>query len=93
MHPTQHTTHKRPMPRILRTHQLITQGVSPETADAFVKTAASNLQALSKAAAAKQPPLHIAPVRPNLPELLSRASQQAKPFIPRNRNLNPNNAA
>ena len=88
MHPTQHSTIR---PRILRTHDLITKGVSRDTADTFVKTAASNLQALGKAAEAKTPRLHIAPVRPNMQELLSRASQQAKPFTPRH--LNANTAA
>lgn len=88
MHPTQHSTVR---PRILRTHELITKGVSTHTADAFVKTAANNLQALGQAAEAKAPRLHIAPVRPNMQELLSRASQQSRPFTPRH--LNPNNAA
>lgn len=88
MHPTQHSSVR---PRILRTHDLITKGVSRDTADAFVKTAASNLQALGHAAAARGPALHIAPVKPNMQELLSRASQQAKAFTPRQ--LNPNHAA
>lgn len=88
MHPTQHSTVR---PRILRTHELITKGVSTHTADAFVKTAANNLQALGQAAEAKAPRLHIAPVRPNMQELLKRAGEQASPFT--RRNLNPNNAA
>lgn len=79
MHPTQHST-IRP-----------TKGVSRDTADAFVKTAASNLQALGHAATAREPKLHLAPVKPNMQELLSRASQQAKPFTPRY--LSPQTAA
>jgi hypothetical protein len=88
MHPTQHSTIR---PRILRTHDLITKGVSRDMADAFVKTAASNLQALGHSAAARGPKLHLAPVKPNMQELLRRASQQAKPFTPRH--LSPHTAA
>lgn len=89
MHPTQHSTHKRPIPRILRTHQLITQGVSTDAADTFIQTAAGNLQRLGKVAADKAPPLHIAPVRPDMRELLRRAGETVKTFTP----VNPNNAA
>jgi hypothetical protein len=88
MHPTQHSTIR---PRILRTHDLITKGVSRDAADAFIQAAACNLQALGNAAAARGPKLHLAPVKPNMQELLSRASQQAKPFTPRY--LSPNTAA
>jgi hypothetical protein len=88
MHPTQHSTIR---PRILRTHDLITKGVSRDAADAFIQAAACNLQALGNAAAARGPKLHLAPVKPNMQELLSRASQQAKPFTPRH--LSPNTAA
>jgi polyhydroxyalkanoate synthesis regulator phasin len=90
MHPTQHSTHKRTMPRVLRTHQLITQGkISREEADDFVMQAVSNLQALSKAAQAKEPKLHLAPIRPNLPELLRTAGETVKSFTPVNRNTQP----
>lgn len=80
-------THHTPKvePRILRTHRLITKGVSRETADAFIMQAASNLQSLGQS-----PRLHIAPApaQLSLQELLSRASETAKTFTPRPATLN-----
>jgi len=77
MHPTQHSTIPRVKPRILRTHDLITKGVSQETADHFVIQAASSLLSLGQS-----PKLHIAPaIKPRgIQELLSTASETAKTF-------------
>lgn len=87
MHPTQHSTIKRTQPRILRTHQIITQGHAlderaAEKADQFIMQAVSGLISLSKQAASG---LQIAPTSPprGLHELLSQASHQAKAFTPR----------
>jgi hypothetical protein len=87
MHPTQHTTIPRVKPRILRTHELITKGVSTEAADAFVVAAVQGLQSLSKQPAK---PLHIAPAPAarGLHELLSQASEKAKAFTPRRPTFN-----
>jgi hypothetical protein len=86
MHPTQHSTVKRPEPRILRTHRLITRGVAEDKADAFVAAAVESLQSLASKPAK---PLHIAPpARRSLQELLSQASETAKAFTPRKATLN-----
>jgi hypothetical protein len=86
MHPTQHSTVKRPEPRILRTHRLITRGVAEDKADALVTAAGESLQSLGSKPAK---PLHIAPpARRSLQELLSQASETAKAFTPRKATLN-----
>ncbi len=83
MHPTQHTTIHRRRPPILRRHELITQGVSRQTADTFVVQAVSGLLSLSNAPAKK---LHIAPApaqmpgRAGLTKLLSDAAAKAQTF-------------
>lgn len=86
-HPQHSTTRRTPTePRILTTHRLITKGVSKETGDDFVKAAAEGLLSLASKAAAR--PLHIAPEKRGLHELLSQASQTAKAFTPRKPTLN-----
>lgn len=92
MHPTQHSTIRRSQnglkpelrtePRILRTHRLITQGISEAQGDSFVKQAVEGLQTLASKAAAK--PLQLAPpAKGGLKELLSKAAETARPFMPR----------
>jgi hypothetical protein len=93
MHPTQHSTIRRSQnglkpelrttePRILRTHRLITKGVSEVQGDDFVKQAVEGLQTLASKAAAK--PLQLAPpAQGSLKELLAKAAQTARPFTPR----------
>lgn len=87
MHPTQHSTVTRRSiePRILRTHRLITQGISETQGDTFVKQAVEGLQSLASKASAK--PLQLAPPAPRgLKEMLSKAAQTAKSFTPRQPN-------
>lgn len=86
MHPTQHSTIPRIEPRIMRTHRLITQGVSHETGDTVVKAAVESLQSLTRKPSAKA--LHIAPERRGLHEMLKQASETAKSFTPRRPNFN-----
>lgn len=64
MNPTQHSTIQRRRPPILRRHELITQGVSRETADKFVMQAVSGLLSLGNEPANK---LHIAPAPAQMP--------------------------
>jgi hypothetical protein len=86
MHPTQHSTVKRPEPRILRTHRLITRGVAEDKADAFVAAAVESLQSLGSKPAK---PLQLAPpAKRSLQELLSQASEEAKAFTPRKATFN-----
>ncbi len=63
-------------PRILRTHRLITQGISKEKGDILVRHLAHGLQALS------HPQLHMAPPSRSIHELLSQASHIAKEMGP-----------
>ena len=86
MHPTQHSTIPRIEPRIMRTHRLITQGVSHEAGDTFVKSAVDSLQSLACKPSAKS--LHIAPERRGLHEMLKQASETAKSFQTRRPNFN-----
>lgn len=89
-HPQHSTTRRTPTePRILRTHRLLTgqsEPLPPKFQDDFVKAAAEGLLSLASKAAAR--PLHIAPEKRGLHELLSQASQTAKAFTPRRPTLN-----
>ncbi|GAA5137476.1 hypothetical protein GCM10023213_14240 [Prosthecobacter algae] len=66
---------------ILRRHRLITQGQTEAARPDIAAVMAANLQLLAHRAHAKQTPsLQIAPPRPRLHELLSRAAQTAQTF-------------
>lgn len=66
------TQKPRIQPRILRTHQLITKGVADKEGDAVVIAAANTLTSIARA-----------PGRPDVHDMLRRASQTARAFTPR----------
>lgn len=70
------------MPRVLRTHALITEGIDPEKADAFVKEAATALLKLAEQAPAKPLRIQPAPARGGIQEMLSKASHTSRAFTP-----------
>lgn len=82
-HPQHSTTRRsRVMPRVLRTHALITEGIDPEKADAFVMQAANNLLRLAEKAPARPLRIQPAPARQGLHELLSQASHEVRQMCP-----------